>query len=450
MDELTCVECGRLFDDKVAVYRHIIDAHRKRYCLFCEHEEGFRPQMRLHVAAKHRTVDVDAMGGRLWRSANETVQTVDGGDSYAVECVAVEGFIPPKGLSFESEIDCSSFERVVSAVMRPVSPLQEDGDDVILLGGSPQPQPATVDAVLPTPVAASVPPVESVPEMDAEKEFTSNVTDDGPLNAEDGGKRPRLASSDEDIQADLQQLVKDLFTAFGHSNRLTEDQLAHPLDVLTSVVKGLRSRIPTTPVLPMTVASDDIPEGVFRCLAQSEVAPVMLEVGASPPLLRKVVVTGTPYQPVCSPVSDLEEDTGSLGSVDPVEVAVPVTSPSGHGEGNLEHDETAMSEQLEPRRSLVPSVLQPNEPSGLDLRLNLPSASPPPALPRLRTLGAVCPCNCHCTCGSCCPCHCSCPIKSSRFWCPLSLNWIFCPAFELVSIIDTNHVHDCDYFTVIN
>ena len=63
MDELTCVECGRLFDDKVAVYRHIIDAHRKRYCLFCEHEEGFRTQMRLHVAATHPTVDVDAMGG---------------------------------------------------------------------------------------------------------------------------------------------------------------------------------------------------------------------------------------------------------------------------------------------------------------------------------------------------------------------------------------------------
>ena len=413
MDELTCMECGCLFDDKVAVYHHIIDAHRKRYCLFCEHEEGFRPQMRLHVAAKHPTVDVDAMGGRLWRSANETVQAVDGEDSYAVECVAVEGFIPC--LLFESEIDCSSFEWIVSAETRPVSPWQEEVDDVILLEGSPQPQPATVDTALPTPVAASVPPVESVPEKDAEEEFTSNVTDDGPLNAEDEGKRPRLASSDEDIQADLQQLVRDLFTAFGYENRLTEDQLAQPLDVLTSVLKGLRSRILATPVLPMTVVSDHIPEGVFRCLAQFEVAPVVLEVGVSPPLLRKVVVTGTPYQPVCSPVSDLEEGTGSLGSVDTVEVAVPATSPSSHGEGNHEQDETALPEQLKPRRSLVPSVLQPDEPSGLDRWLNLPSASPPTALPRLCTLGAVCPCNCQCTCGSCCPCHCSCPIKSSRF-----------------------------------
>ena len=98
MEELTCVECGRLLDDKVAVYHHVIDSHRKRYCLFCEHEEGFRPKMRLHIVATHPTVVyLDAMGGRLWHSANETVQTLDGEDSYSVECVAVEGFIPPQG-----------------------------------------------------------------------------------------------------------------------------------------------------------------------------------------------------------------------------------------------------------------------------------------------------------------------------------------------------------------
>ena len=73
-----------------------------------------------------------------------------------------------------------------------------------------------------------------------EEEFISSVRDDGPRNAEEGGKLPRLASNDEEIQADLQQLVRDLFTAFVHEDRLTEDQLAHPLDVLTSVVKGLR------------------------------------------------------------------------------------------------------------------------------------------------------------------------------------------------------------------
>ena len=92
-------------------------------------------------------------GGRLWRSANKTVQAVDGVDSYSVECVAMERFIPPKGLLFDSGIDCTSFEQMVSTETRPVSPWQEDGDDVVLLEGSPQrrspqPKPATVDTAL--------------------------------------------------------------------------------------------------------------------------------------------------------------------------------------------------------------------------------------------------------------------------------------------------------------
>ena len=133
------------------------------------------------------------------------------------------GSFPPKGLSFDSEIDCTSCEQMVSAEMRPVSPWQEDGDDAVLLEGSPQrrspqPQPATVGTALPAPVVLSLPPVESVPKIqrDAEEELISNVRDDGPHNAEDGGKRPRMASNEEDIQADIKQLVSNLFTTTGH------------------------------------------------------------------------------------------------------------------------------------------------------------------------------------------------------------------------------------------
>ena len=126
--------------------------------------------------------------------------------------------------------------------------------------------------------------------------------------------------------------------------------------------------------------------------------------GGCPPLRWEVVVTDEPYHPVCSPVSDVEDDTGSLGSDltdNPVEVEVPPTSPSNHGEVDCEHVMTALPEQLEPRRSLVSSILiQPDGPCGLDLRVNHPSPSPSPAVPRLCTLGAVCPCNCHCTLSS--------------------------------------------------
>ena len=148
----------------------------------------------------------------------------------------------PQGLSFDSDIDCTSFDEMLSEETRPVSRRQEDGDDIVLLEGSPQlgssqPKPTMVDTAFTAPVVLSDPPLESIAEIqqDADEEgLVSDVGDDSPRNTEDGGKRPRLASNDENILMDLQQLVSDLFTASGHEDRLTENQLAHPLEVLMS------------------------------------------------------------------------------------------------------------------------------------------------------------------------------------------------------------------------
>ena len=52
-----CPHCGVVLKDRCALYTHIIDVHDRRFCLYCDHEEGKSSRMRRHIRKRHH-VDV--------------------------------------------------------------------------------------------------------------------------------------------------------------------------------------------------------------------------------------------------------------------------------------------------------------------------------------------------------------------------------------------------------
>ena len=52
-----CPHCGVVLKDRCALYTHIIDVHDRRFCLYCDQEEGKPSRMRRHIRKRHH-VDV--------------------------------------------------------------------------------------------------------------------------------------------------------------------------------------------------------------------------------------------------------------------------------------------------------------------------------------------------------------------------------------------------------
>ena len=51
-----CPHCGVVLKDRCALYTHIIDKHDRRFCLYCEHEEGKPSRMRRHIRRRHNVI----------------------------------------------------------------------------------------------------------------------------------------------------------------------------------------------------------------------------------------------------------------------------------------------------------------------------------------------------------------------------------------------------------
>ena len=66
-----CPHCGDLLGDRFKLYRHMIDMHNKRFCLFCDLEEGRVERLKKHITKKHPTVCLEALEG-LCSDRNQT------------------------------------------------------------------------------------------------------------------------------------------------------------------------------------------------------------------------------------------------------------------------------------------------------------------------------------------------------------------------------------------
>ena len=119
--ERDCPECGMVVKDRFALYRHTIDCHRKRYCLFCSHEEGQPSRMCAHVERVHPSVPREMLDRKLWRNEAEAIMEV--------VTTMTATFPTPEGYSPLTEAEMSvPWEYVPTISASHVSPWQEIDD----------------------------------------------------------------------------------------------------------------------------------------------------------------------------------------------------------------------------------------------------------------------------------------------------------------------------------
>ena len=68
-----CQICGRWFRDRYALYRHTINTHRRRFCLYCAHEEARPSRLWAHYARVDPSVSTASLDNCLYRSENELI-----------------------------------------------------------------------------------------------------------------------------------------------------------------------------------------------------------------------------------------------------------------------------------------------------------------------------------------------------------------------------------------
>ena len=71
-----CQTCGWWFRDRYVLYRHTIDTHRRRFCLYCAHEEARPSRLGAHYARVHHSVSTASLDNRLYRSEDEPIMVL--------------------------------------------------------------------------------------------------------------------------------------------------------------------------------------------------------------------------------------------------------------------------------------------------------------------------------------------------------------------------------------
>ena len=89
-----CPQCGIVVKDKCQLYRHNIDVHNKRLCLFCPRVEGRKYRMKEHIQRQHPTVDVSLLS-MVYRRESEPIQAIP------VTFPTPPGYVPYSDVDFE-------------------------------------------------------------------------------------------------------------------------------------------------------------------------------------------------------------------------------------------------------------------------------------------------------------------------------------------------------------
>ena len=89
-----CPQCGIVVKDKCQLYRHNIDVHNKRLCLFCPRVEGRKYRMKEHIQRQHPTVDVSLLS-MVYRRESEPIQAIP------VTFPTPPGYVPYNDVDFE-------------------------------------------------------------------------------------------------------------------------------------------------------------------------------------------------------------------------------------------------------------------------------------------------------------------------------------------------------------
>ena len=87
-----CPQCGIVVKDKL--YRHNIDVHNKRLCLFCPRLEGRKYRMKEHIQKQHLTADV-SLHSMVYRHESEPIQAIP------VTFPTPPGYVPYSDVDFE-------------------------------------------------------------------------------------------------------------------------------------------------------------------------------------------------------------------------------------------------------------------------------------------------------------------------------------------------------------
>ena len=136
-EELSCgfLGCGKKFNNRWQLYRHDIDAHHPRYCLYCTFREGRGFVLRKHIEQQHPTVQLPEKGKkvRLYRNEGTPPLPIPPAPEQPVSAV----FPTPEGYQpyTEDDIVAGSFEYVPT----PISQCPSSAT----MAKSAEPQPST-------------------------------------------------------------------------------------------------------------------------------------------------------------------------------------------------------------------------------------------------------------------------------------------------------------------
>ena len=75
-DGQCCPECAKHIEHRCKLYRHRIDNHQHRYCLFCDQWERRPSRLKCHVRRKQATVDAESLPTPVFRAGDEPIRPV--------------------------------------------------------------------------------------------------------------------------------------------------------------------------------------------------------------------------------------------------------------------------------------------------------------------------------------------------------------------------------------
>ena len=249
-----CPQCGIVVKDKCQLYRHNIDVHNKRLCLFCPRVEGRKYRMKEHIQRQHPTVDVSLLS-MVYRRESEPIQAIP------VTFPTPPGYVPYSDVDFEENWtyvptpipqcpkSCTTVNTTHSK--QPVKPATELSESVT--SSSSMPVTSETDPTTAAPITSS----GALPDISVQDKVNSSGI-------------PDLSSPELDYE-----FVEDNSSGTSPSqHRVTETAVKKTSDTLTS---SREVEVPVEPQVPEAVTVMDEPVADSgQSVDASQVTPLVI------------------------------------------------------------------------------------------------------------------------------------------------------------------------------
>ena len=393
-----CPHCGVVLKDLCALYTHIIDKHDRRFCLYCEHEEGKPSRMRRHIRRRHNVIiSLDEEPHRPAHVANRPVPSASQVPGYTPAGVVSQhhSYRPtpkqqcPKPSHKKRSTICTSTSGsgdTVSVPLQCVKKAMEASLVALLPPQQPFPPltpPLRKGGILP--LASDL----NTPELPTLQPVSDDYLSDWDVTADFSIEEPVTVVSITPVADSRTVVATEPVPVPGNVERAA-------LQLLSTMADGVDRPVPQLPPHPPSP-----PPSNPAVLPEVEVhlpPPV-----SSPPPEKKIKMSS-------SPVSTDHEDPlahrppPSSPLLQPLDLTV---RPHYYSLSTVPHTRSPT------HQAIVPPHYSPISEASDDQLISAGTGQ------SRRNL--MCSCRCHCICGACCPCQCICEgrqvsYKVTRFW----------------------------------